>query len=994
MSNPTNLPPSIADQLQQARANIPQKRHSIPPDGSVISTFDSAILHLNDWAFLQGYGYVSASGSATERRWRYNCVFHSRGEKTTQNSRKTLEEDRVRVNTHTRGIGCPVGITITQSVILITWKSSTKTYNRPKNLGGMFILRHRNLDQHNHPPTPNPLTLEPHRTRTPGRVEAIEIAKTLRGVASYGESKEILERMGLEIDQKAFYNLRVKEDTRSLNPYEEAQYILYTLAQEDVHVAVKERYILDRFGSKTDRVIECIAWWNTQQVQLARRFISGFLAQTDSTFNTNEKRLLLQCFIGIDNTGKTFQFLQAFSTAESSSIIRFLLDVLKDHFFYDCPGFAVLLGDFGSGLSAGFALKAAQDTKDAEAARSRETIQKGKQIQHESSPYELQIENYPLPTAPTRPDYEPDSQTIIVDTDWPRAVPPTVQGVNQMAVTLQYCTWHAVEAIKRKLVHSGYQKERRNKIIGLIWKWIEAPTIDQLESARETLILALNQNEKEYLTGYYQPKEPQFCKAYTRQYLNLGSYATQRIEKNHHVVSKNLHKNLRVSEAILRICKAINSLNSAHEKRLTPSRNTLPRLFDREFFSLVSRRITLFCLELCSGELAEAKKLFDSMESDEFNPEIGCQEGCSLPLQYRLPCRHWMLYFYLKYEPIPLNLFHPRWLIDSPSVLRSNWQIRLDNHDYSKGEPTQANDTGDRLIGGGEQLIIDTALELVEKHKNLPLGEKEAFALAFGKMCDSLVTQFDQKLQRLQELPRRLPDAILQPKLSYLPGRKRALTGRETAELLEFESARERRRALRQAEIQARNDEIQVQHAEELFQTQDQRVNEYISRPISPETELETTLEPAAIDTIASTPPAYIPSSQPRQPSHISISSEDNDIETFENEVPPTLAIEPTEPSENEVTATARTESESSEEFLDIDELVRYELSQRIEQLQHQESAPRPSSSRPIRERKPTAKQASQNRREREKQSKKKAQKKKVDTTQLQDYELPIRSSQ
>jgi hypothetical protein len=49
------------------------------------------------------------------------------------------------------------------------------------------------------------------------------------------------------------------------------------------------------------------------------------LAKTDATFNTNEKRLLLQCFVGIDNTGLTFQFLQAFATAESADIIRFLL---------------------------------------------------------------------------------------------------------------------------------------------------------------------------------------------------------------------------------------------------------------------------------------------------------------------------------------------------------------------------------------------------------------------------------------------------------------------------------------------------------------------------------------------------------------------------------------------------------------------------------------------------------------------------------------------
>ena len=110
-----------------------------------------------------------------------------------------------------------------------------------------------------------------------------------------------------------------------------------------------------------------------------------------------------------------------------------------------------------------------------------------------------------------------------------------------MAVTLQYCTWHATEAIKRKLVYSGYKKERRNKIADLIWEWIEVPTtFEGLETARNKPIIALNQDEKEYLTGWYQPKEPQFCKAYTCQYLNLSSYATQCIEKNHHVVSKHI----------------------------------------------------------------------------------------------------------------------------------------------------------------------------------------------------------------------------------------------------------------------------------------------------------------------------------------------------------------------------------------------------------------------------------------------------------------------
>ena len=99
------------------------------------------------------------------------------------------------------------------------------------------------------------------------------------------------------------------------------------------------------------------------------------LAETDITFNTNKKRLLLQSFIRINNTNSTFEFLQTFSTTESARNIRFILQVLEDYFFYDCPGFTVLAGDFGKGLSAGFAQKAAYDTVD----RQKQLVQKGKQ---------------------------------------------------------------------------------------------------------------------------------------------------------------------------------------------------------------------------------------------------------------------------------------------------------------------------------------------------------------------------------------------------------------------------------------------------------------------------------------------------------------------------------------------------------------------------------------------------------------------------------------
>jgi hypothetical protein len=50
-----------------------------------------------------------------------------------------------------------------------------------------------------------------------------------------------------------------------------------------------------------------------------------------------------------------------------------------------------------------------------------------------------------------------------------------------------------------------------------------------------------------------------------------------------------------------------------------------------------------------------------------------------------------------------------------------------------------------------------------------------------------------------------------------LPRRKRVLTGREIAELQEADTARKRRKALCNIEIQAQNDAELEQHAAEAF---------------------------------------------------------------------------------------------------------------------------------------------------------------------------------
>jgi hypothetical protein len=44
-----------------------------------------------------------------------------------------------------------------------------------------------------------------------------------------------------------------------LNSYKKALYLFRELKNQDVHVAVKEKYVIDREGNKTDCIIEYIA---------------------------------------------------------------------------------------------------------------------------------------------------------------------------------------------------------------------------------------------------------------------------------------------------------------------------------------------------------------------------------------------------------------------------------------------------------------------------------------------------------------------------------------------------------------------------------------------------------------------------------------------------------------------------------------------------------------------------------------------------------------
>ena len=123
MSTSTTLPQPLQASLNQARANIPLAHREVPE--GVVSSPDTAFVHINDWAFLNGHAYVKLSGSAKEGRYRYSCIFHSRKEgERTRNTRNIKKKDQKRVNSYIRGIECPVKITVSRYVQRIAFKTT------------------------------------------------------------------------------------------------------------------------------------------------------------------------------------------------------------------------------------------------------------------------------------------------------------------------------------------------------------------------------------------------------------------------------------------------------------------------------------------------------------------------------------------------------------------------------------------------------------------------------------------------------------------------------------------------------------------------------------------------------------------------------------------------------------------------------------------------------------------------------------------------------
>ena len=259
---------------------------------------------------------------------------------------------------------------------------------------------------------PDPFIYTAHKDKRPGHKTAVAAALPMRGEVNYKKVSRIFSKQGLQLSRNNFYNLERQDDQGQLTKANELTLLLEYLAAGDFRVRLLEEYVLGDDEKPKERTVKAIAFTNSEILRLARGFVSGFSYIIDTTFGINKRRLPLLACVSIDNTDETFPFLLYYIVSESAEIFKFVNNILTELAFYNVPGPAVCIEDFAAGL-----------------------------------------------------------QIAMLDFNEQETTAAAEQGRKAEICQLQTCIWHAVEAIKAKLVRAGkYSKERKDELTNLIWE--------------------------------------------------------------------------------------------------------------------------------------------------------------------------------------------------------------------------------------------------------------------------------------------------------------------------------------------------------------------------------------------------------------------------------------------------------------------------------------------------------------------------------------------
>jgi hypothetical protein len=165
-----------------------------------------------------------------------------------------------------------------------------------------------------------------------------------------------------------------------------------------------------------------------------------------------------------------------FITSESAKSFKFANECLTDLCFYDCPQPSL---DFSKGLGAAVAAQAAKEPAQS--------------IQEDKDGF-VDINVFVVIEEEEKAREFLASDTIVIN---------VAVRTKKERTRLQLCEWHAIEAIKKRLVNRGYSKETQEVLVNLLNKWIKAPDLEALENARKKVLSRLRSDDRTYLQTFY-----------------------------------------------------------------------------------------------------------------------------------------------------------------------------------------------------------------------------------------------------------------------------------------------------------------------------------------------------------------------------------------------------------------------------------------------------------------------------------------------------------
>jgi hypothetical protein len=296
---------------------------------------------------------------------------------------------------------------------------------------------------------------------------------------------------------------------------------------------------------------------------------------------------------------------------------------------------------------------------------------------------------------------------------------------------LQYCNWHAVEAMLTWFRDAGYTSDEVKLLKALCWVYVQSNTFIELEFNRQAILEILQEQHHHYILETCRKREERVIQCYTKNYSNLGAYSTQRAEGFNRKIHTWTNHQMTLQQAAIAITSAVEDIYRDFQHDIMQSQIKIQPGMNRQAFSLLVGSISLFAINL----IHEQWKILLT------NTQKECTG--SFRKQYLLPCSHDLQRAYNTGLPIPKSLVHPRWWVEGHTPTTAAWEPS-----YQAIEP---------VIATSSEKTMDQELDNLMQTRQLLQGEYQRdFDTVLADVFEQ-ATELGRQRQQQASLPLTLP---------------------------------------------------------------------------------------------------------------------------------------------------------------------------------------------------------------------------------------------